>query len=108
MDSWATAGEAAQPRRAAARIGRPGKPGILLHSVMELGSATPHRSAPASGYVAWPGSNGRSAWLSMPAIVFRYRLAGPCALMICWKAACSLLLQLPAELRAATKVMFSR
>jgi hypothetical protein len=38
-----------------------------------------------------------------------YRLTGPCALMICWKAAGgSLLLHWPAELRAATSVMLSR
>jgi hypothetical protein len=58
--------------------------------------------------VAWPGSNGPSAWLSMPAIV-RYRLTGPCALMICWKAVGgNLSLHLPAELRAETIMMFSR
>jgi hypothetical protein len=40
---------------------------------------------------------------------FRYRLTGPCALMICWNAVGgSLLLHVPAELRAPTKVMFSR
>jgi len=40
---------------------------------------------------------------------FRYRLTGPCALMICWKAVGgSLSLHLPAALRAATIRMFSR
>jgi hypothetical protein len=77
-------------------------------SASELASVNPRTRPPGKGFVAWPGSNGPPAWLSMPVVVC-YRLTGPWALMISWKAAgASLWLHLPAALRAATIRMFSR